>query len=465
MISSSEIREIASDWKLPEETIERDYILGWMLWGVANHPILSQSWVFKGGTCIKKCFANTHRYSEDLDFTVLPEGPFKPENLIPIFADLLPKIAKTSGIEFTSREPQFELRPNGLSAEGSVYFVGPRQTPTPIRIKLDITADEIVVRPPVLRPIDHPYSDELPEPKAVRCYNLEEVFAEKIRAMSQRGRPRDLYDIVFLSRRSDLHAEPGIISEVLVKKCANKGVSIPSYEQVTHEEARSDCKEQWENMLGHQLGFLPSFDSHWDDLERFFDWLEFGEEDAEPIELTPVNVEEEWKPPPIQWQRGESERMEPIRFAAVNQLCINLGYNGRTREVEPYSLRTTRDGNILFYGLRQPGNQTRAYRIDRIQSIDVIQKPFKPQHPIEFTTDGQFSAPPLRRRQSVRSSIRTRGSLSKSGITYIIQCPHCNKTFRRTKRDFNLRNHKLPSSTYPCPGSGRRGYLIDTRYG
>jgi len=465
LISANEIRHIASVWKLPEETIERDYALGWALWGIANHPVLSQSWVFKGGTCIKKCFANTHRYSEDLDFTVLPKGPFDPENLISIFTDLLPETIKASGIDFLSREPRFELRPHGLSTEGRLYFVGPRQTPTPIRIKLDITVDEIVVRPPVLRPIDHPYSDELPEPKLVRCYNLEEIFAEKIRAMGQRGRPRDLYDIVFLSRRSDLYAEPGIISEVLAKKCANKNLLTSSFEEIMQEESRTDCNAQWENMLGHQLGFLPSFDSHWEDLARLFNWLEFGEECEKTIEPEPVKLEEKWTPPPVEWKRGQSERLEPIRFAAVNRLSLVLGYKDTMREVEPYSLRTTRGGNILFYALKQPGNQTRAYRIDRIQSLEVLPKPFKPIFPIEFTPNGRFSAPPVKRR--VSTSIRTSSRIRPygSGIKYIIQCPYCNKTFRRTKRDFQLRKHNQPKSTYKCPGSGRRGYLIDTKYG
>lgn len=33
--------------------------------------------MFKGGTCLKKCYIETYRFSEDLDFTVLPGGPFR----------------------------------------------------------------------------------------------------------------------------------------------------------------------------------------------------------------------------------------------------------------------------------------------------------------------------------------------------------------------------------------------------
>ena len=43
--------------------------------GESGRIPLSKSWVFKGGTCLKKCYIETYRFSEDLDFTVLPGGP------------------------------------------------------------------------------------------------------------------------------------------------------------------------------------------------------------------------------------------------------------------------------------------------------------------------------------------------------------------------------------------------------
>ncbi len=64
-----------------------------------------------------------------------------------------------------------------------MYYRGPRGAPGPARIKLDLTKDETVVRPPVMRPISHDYPDVLPAPAQVRCYGFEEVFAEKLRAM------------------------------------------------------------------------------------------------------------------------------------------------------------------------------------------------------------------------------------------------------------------------------------------
>lgn len=35
---------------------------------------LAKSWIFKGGTCLKKCFFETYRFFEDLDFTLRNEA-------------------------------------------------------------------------------------------------------------------------------------------------------------------------------------------------------------------------------------------------------------------------------------------------------------------------------------------------------------------------------------------------------
>ena len=54
--------------------IEKDYVLGWLLAAISSHPMLGPAWAFKGGTCLKKCYIETYRFSEDLDFAVLPGG-------------------------------------------------------------------------------------------------------------------------------------------------------------------------------------------------------------------------------------------------------------------------------------------------------------------------------------------------------------------------------------------------------
>jgi len=75
VITRADIVERVAEWQLTEEVIEKDYVLGWLLWGIGTDPVLGTQWVFKGGTCLKKCYIETYRFSEDLDFTVLPGWP------------------------------------------------------------------------------------------------------------------------------------------------------------------------------------------------------------------------------------------------------------------------------------------------------------------------------------------------------------------------------------------------------
>ena len=88
MITQTDIQKTAAHWKLEDHITEKDYVLGWLLWGIAQHPILSKTWVLKGGMALKKCYADTHRHSQDLDFTVLPGGPWQPAELQPLFDEV-----------------------------------------------------------------------------------------------------------------------------------------------------------------------------------------------------------------------------------------------------------------------------------------------------------------------------------------------------------------------------------------
>ena len=62
--------DFSREFGLVANVIEKDYVLGWVLAGISNHTKVGHSWVFKGGTCLKKCYFETYRFSEDLDFTL-----------------------------------------------------------------------------------------------------------------------------------------------------------------------------------------------------------------------------------------------------------------------------------------------------------------------------------------------------------------------------------------------------------
>ncbi len=53
MIDRREILDMAERMSLLPNIVEKDYVLGWMLAGIFAHDDLYDSWVFKGGTCLK----------------------------------------------------------------------------------------------------------------------------------------------------------------------------------------------------------------------------------------------------------------------------------------------------------------------------------------------------------------------------------------------------------------------------
>lgn len=402
MISRADIDERVRLWELREDVVEKDYVLGWVLWGIGTDPQLSRTWVFKGGTCLKKCYIETYRFSEDLDFTLLEDGSIEPGEVLGAVTRLLDRVNQESGIDFTVREPTYRVRPSGRSAEMRVYYRGPRNAPGPASIKFDLTKDEVVVCPPVLRLISHDYPDALPAPGQVRCYSFEEVFAEKLRAMGERARPRDLYDIVNLFRRRDFRQHGGLVLDVLRQKCETKGVPMPSAEDIRSSPMFDELEREWRNMLAHQLRALPEFDHFWAEVPRIFAWLN-GSEPVEELEPLPLGHDEElWTPPPTFWTSGQGSLLEPVRFAAVNRLLVDLGYDGRHRLIEPYSLRRTSAGNVLLHAIRAGDGGSRSYRVDRIQSVRVTTDPFTPRFVVEFPAAGALPVPPSRSAQPRR---------------------------------------------------------------
>jgi predicted nucleotidyltransferase component of viral defense system len=460
VITRADIVERVTEWGLTEEVVEKDYVLGWLLWGIGTDPVLSQSWVFKGGTCLKKCYIETYRFSEDLDFTVLPGGPFRPDDVEPALVRTLARITAESGIDF-STAPRLRLRPNDMSTEGRVYYTGPRRTPQPARVKLDISADEPVVRPPVLQKIGHPYPDVFPGTGIVRCYSFDELFAEKIRAMAQRARPRDLYDIINLFRRNDLRMYPDAIRSALEEKCAAKSIAVPSVADFTDSPLLVELESEWGNMLGHQLPALPPLAPFLEELPLLFAWLDGDVEETPAATISYGREEDEaWSPPSTAYTWRAGVPLETVRFAAANHLLVELVYDGSTRLIEPYSLRRTRAGNLILHAERADGSGHRSYRVEKIAGLRATTTPFRPRFPIEFSSHGPLHAPP-QYRTLVAPPARTARSRRSGSTEYIYACNRCGREFAHSTRNASLRAHKDQYGSR-CPG--RSGHYVGTRY-
>lgn len=392
MIPVGEIRALRAEWSLRDDVIEKDYALGWMLAAIAADAEVATTWVFKGGTSLRKCYYETYRFSEDLDFTVVDGGPEEPEALVIVFERIRRWLDDNAGLEIIVDERSFRRRVNrrgNPTTEGRIAFRGPSRPPQLPKLRLDLTSDEVVAHDPVVRPIFHPYSDEPLPVAGVLSYSIADLLAEKLRALAERCRPRDLYDVVHVYRHPDLVGREAAVLAALDQKCAHSGIPVPDAESIRLSPFRDEIEQEWANMLAHQLPHLPPFAEFWDALDDLFAWL--GGRPAAPVlERAELgrNLDPVWSPPPgmATWGRGAS--LELIRFAGANRLKVELDYRaeeGRSgrRVVEPYALRRTRDGNLILFVVNDR-EQLRSYRVDRIAGARVVDQPFRPRYRVEF---------------------------------------------------------------------------------
>lgn len=391
MIAKRELQQLRSEWSLDLGVIEKDYVLGWRVAGIAQHPALSETWIFKGGSCLRKCYDETFRFSEDLDFTIVAGGPQEPEQLTEIFTEIAGWLRNESGIEIRLDEKSFQLRRNKRgepTTQGRIAYSGPNPPPVLPKVKLDLTADEVLVDRPVLRPIGHPYSDT-PPVRGVWCYSLTELFGEKLRALAERCRPRDLYDVVHMHRHPDLGGQASSVRHALEQNCAHAGIEVPTLEAIHSSPVREEIEAEWENMLGHKLPSpLPPFAGFWSTLEDVFSWLTGRLRVAELPRAELGNLDPSWQAPHAitTWRRQVP--LELLRYAGVNRLKVDIDYRaekGRQRphRVEPYSLRRTQDGNLVLFVVNDHG-ALRSYRVDRIAGIRPTAVPFTPRFRVEF---------------------------------------------------------------------------------
>jgi predicted nucleotidyltransferase component of viral defense system len=473
LIPKQEIMALAAELQLQAHVVEKDYALGWLLAGIAAHPAIGDQWVFKGGTCLKKCYFETYRFSEDLDFTLKDVEHLDEAFLASVFEEVSEWIYDACGLQLPPEARKFEVfvNPRGSqSAQGRVGYRGPLgRAGDPPRIKLDLAVDELLVLPPVPRPVHHPYSDLPGDGIHVLSYSFEEVFAEKMRALAERQRPRDLYDVVHLYRRQDLQPDRAVVRSTLAQKCAFKGIPVPTYASLTDRPERVAIEVEWEQMLAHQLPVCSPFAEFWLELPQVFDWL--NERAVMPaLAAMPSGgaaIDTGWRLPPMVHAWGaQAGSLEVIRFAAANRLCVQLDYtkenNVRTQPtVEPYSVRRSSAGDLLLFAVKADTGESRSYRLDRIRSATVTRQAYQARYSVELTASGPLATPLISHPRSAAiipgkpaatpPRPRQAKSAARSGMQYRYECAVCGKRFTRSTHDAKLNPHKNPQG-WPCPG-------------
>lgn len=440
----------------------------WMAIGFAGNIATQRAVDIKSGTAIKKCYFETYRFSEDLDFSLLPDARYSQEELTQELLRLVQVAEELSGIIFPADLVQVRERRNlqgGTTYEGKISYRGPlaNPTPTPPRVLFDITHHEPLQEEPEERNILHPYPDQIPD-SSILAYSFHELLAEKARALYERTRPRDLYDVVFLLDNPGDTLDLEQVRELFKLKCAAKSFAAPDVGEIIRKiQTDVELRTEWSNMLAHQLPALPDLDILLGRLPGLLDFIDEAKMVVEEIQgaaatlnagevlISPVGIQ--------YWNVGAP--VEMIRFAAANRQIVEFFYSPKLRRVEPYSLRSVQStGNLLLNAWEEAAGHLKDFNVAKISSLRVTNQSFDPRYPIQLSSSIpiQSVSTTSGRTRTFGPSVRRRSS--RYGPTYIFQCPICQKRFRHSKNDSTLRKHKSPSG-WDC--SGRRGYFIDVR--
>ncbi|MCE2435525.1 MAG: nucleotidyl transferase AbiEii/AbiGii toxin family protein [Candidatus Latescibacteria bacterium] len=266
MIQPGEIQSIAGKEGVRGTQIEKDYVISWVTYGIANNSFLKENMVFKGGTVLKKVYFPDYRFSEDLDFTFTGKD-FDIEAIKASFNELIEWVYEESRISLSiQNETQHETGNLNfyLAYTGPLGGAGANKD-----IKVDISQDELIYNAPEEKKIINTYSD-LEEEYSIFCYSLGEVIAEKMRSIMQRTAPRDIYDLWYLFEVEGLDIEDHVFA--FQDKTKHKGYEPKELTRVIEQKEKTFAKH-WKDHLANQMTEIPDFNDVWRELGKH--WRKF----------------------------------------------------------------------------------------------------------------------------------------------------------------------------------------------
>lgn len=269
-ISQLVLKLSTADQIIQEKTVEKDYILSWVLAGLAQTD-LKDILAFKGGTALKKIYFQGYRFSEDLDFSLI--GSHTPEEIKALFAKAFQSVLTQTNLNLS-----FALDKDSFSENTFTFFLnysGPLGAdPARRQVKMDITLKELILLPLenklLLR--EYPEYSDLPADAELKVYALAEIFIEKLCCLldPKRNEPRDVYDTWYLLGQAGSPSFPEEVSHLgqgFKKKAAFKILnSLDLSKTINNKEAR--YRKSWDLRFKDQVIDLPDFDRVYRELKK-----------------------------------------------------------------------------------------------------------------------------------------------------------------------------------------------------
>ncbi len=162
--------------------VEQDLVISRALVEIFSDEFLRENLAFRGGTALHKLYLNpASRYSEDLDLVQIKHGSIKP---------IMERLKDV--ITFFEEPRKTQVKGHGAKA---LHRFTSEYEEIRLRLKLEINCKEHFN---VLDWVDFPFeveSEWFSGKAAIRTYSINELLGTKLRALYQRSKGRDLFDL------------------------------------------------------------------------------------------------------------------------------------------------------------------------------------------------------------------------------------------------------------------------------
>lgn len=170
-----------------DDQVEQDLIISAALVDLYNHDFLKDKIAFRGGTALNKLILpKPLRYSEDIDLNRLDNSPAGP--LIDAVKDALKN-------RFVGKP---KIKQTGNSVK--IIFSYESMSGDSRKLKVEINVRETLPQAPLLRVPYKVESDYFNGQTTIVAFDKEEMIGSKIRALYQRKKGRDLFDLYELGK-------------------------------------------------------------------------------------------------------------------------------------------------------------------------------------------------------------------------------------------------------------------------
>ena len=210
-------RDFITAWRseapwVQDRQVEQDLVISRALVELFAHPLLADGLAFRGGTALYKLHLRpAARYSEDIDLVQVHPGAIGP------FMDAIHAVL----------DPWLGL-PRRKQTDGRVTlvyrFLSDEQPPVSLRLKIEVNVREHFAVYPLERRGFEVASRWFRGAAHITTYDIDELLATKLRALYQRKKGRDLFDLALALERQV--CAPERVAETFCRYMREEGATV-----------------------------------------------------------------------------------------------------------------------------------------------------------------------------------------------------------------------------------------------